>query len=269
MNYRLTPLFPLFLLVICMITGCQETVDTDNKYVFKDYTILDYLKKHPETYSQYVELLYQGSRYLGKEVTEYYLREGQKKLKAQGLMIPYELTWLEGELMDDYLHDVSIVQEFAACNREVMLQELCRGMKWKVIDCFSSIHNYIDRLEDGTRLIRKGAISARTGEKVIIPINMRDGAIIGKGMGNPEWNFSAPHGSGRLMKREDVKKNHTVSEFKAEMKGIYSSCVGKDTLDEAPFAYRGIEEIKSAIGDTIELTEIIRPVYNYKAGGKE
>ena len=98
---------------------------------------------------------------------------------------------------------------------------------------------------------------------------MRDGGIIGVGKGNPDWNYSAPHGSGRLMKREDVKNRHTVSQFKAEMKGIYSSCIGKDTLDELPFAYRSMEDIREAIVDTVEIREIIRPIYNYKAGGKE
>ncbi len=115
----------------------------------------------------------------------------------------------------------------------------------------------------------QGAISAQTGEKVIIPINMRDGGIIGVGKGNPDWNYSAPHGSGRLMKREDVKNRYTVSQFKAEMKGIYSSCIGKDTLDESAFAYRRMEDIREAIVDTVEIREIIRPIYNYKAGGKE
>ena len=214
-------------------------------------------------------MIHSGSRHLGKEVTEYYLKEGQKKLKEQGIIVPYELTYLEGDLMEQYLHDVEIVQGYAAQSREVMLKELCTGMKWKIIDSFSSVHNYVERLADGVHIIRKGAISAQTGEKVIIPINMRDGGIIGVGKGNPDWNYSAPHGSGRLMKREDVKNRHTVSQFKAEMKGIYSSCIGKDTLDESPFAYRSMEDIREAIVDTVEIREIIRPIYNYKAGGKE
>jgi RNA-splicing ligase RtcB len=147
-----------------------------------------------------------------------------------------------------------------------MLQELCKGMKWKVVDSFSSVHNYVDRTPDGSNMIRKGAISAQEGEEVIIPINMRDGAMIGVGKGNSDWNYSAPHGSGRLMKREDVKNRYTVSQFKTEMKGIYSSCIGRDTLDEAPFAYRSLEEIREVINDTVEIREIIRPIYNYKTG---
>ncbi len=211
-------------------------------------------------------MIHSGSRHLGKEVTEYYLKEGHKKLKEQGIIVPYELTYLESDLMRQYLHDVEIVQEYAAQSREVMLQELCKGMKWKVVDSFSSVHNYVGRTPDGGNMIRKGAISAQKGEKVIIPINMRDGAMIGIGKGNSDWNYSAPHGSGRLMKREDVKNRYTVSQFKTEMKGIYSSCIGRDTLDEAPFAYRSLEEIREVINDTVEIRKIIRPIYNYKTG---
>ena len=115
-------------------------------------------------------------------------------------------------------------------------------------------------------MLRKGAISAKKDEKLIIPINMRDGIILGTGLGNTEWNCSAPHGSGRIMKREEVKNSFTLSAFKSEMKGIYSSCIGKDTLDEAPFAYRAIDEIEEVISDTVTINNIIRPVYNFKAG---
>lgn len=217
-------------------------------------------------------VIHSGSRHLGKEVTEYYLDEGQKHLKSIGINIPYELTWLEGRLKDDYLHDLQIVQQFASLNREVILDELVKGMKWKVVDSYECIHNYIDASDETLSvfhapMLRKGAISAKLDEKVIIPINMRDGIILGTGLGNIEWNYSAPHGSGRIMKREDVSKQFNVSAFKSEMKGIYSSCIGKDTLDEAPFAYRQINEIKEAISDTVSIDNVIRPVYNFKAGG--
>ena len=217
-------------------------------------------------------VIHSGSRHLGKEVTEYYLNQGQTQLKEKGIDIPYELTCLEGELMADYLHDVQIVQEFAELNREVMMNELVKGMKWKVQEQYSCIHNYIDSTEETistfrSPVLRKGAISAKKDEQVIIPINMRDGIILATGLGNKEWNCSAPHGSGRLMKREDIKANYTVSQYKAEMKGIYSSSVNKDTLDEAPFAYRGIDEIADAIQDTVAINTIIKPIYNYKAGG--
>ena len=186
-------------------------------------------------------------------------------MKSKGEEIPYELTCLEGDLRDAYLEDLQTVREFASLNRETMLDELVKGMKWKVTDTFSSVHNYVD-LSGSEPIMRKGAVSAQKGETVIIPVNMRDGIILGEGLGNADWNYSAPHGAGRIMKREDVKHNYTVSEFKKEMKGIYSSCIGADTLDEAPFAYRGMEEIREAVRDSVEIKEMLKPVYNYKAG---
>ncbi|OUP80765.1 RNA-splicing ligase RtcB [Lachnoclostridium sp. An169] len=210
-------------------------------------------------------VIHSGSRHLGNEATEHYLKEGQKILKSRGEQIPYELTYLEGDCRDAYLEDLQTIQEFAALNRAAILDELVRGMKWKMTEKFSSVHNYIDG-SGAEMILRKGAVSANAGEKVIIPINMRDGVILGTGLGNPEWNYSAPHGAGRIMKREDVKQKHTVSEFKKEMKGIYSSCIGAATLDEAPFAYRGIDEILGAVKDTVEIRNILKPVYNYKAG---
>ena len=210
-------------------------------------------------------IVHSGSRHLGKEVTEYYLAEGQKELKNKGINIPYELTYLEDALLDSYLHDLEIVQKFAALNREIIIAEITKGMKWKVTDSYSCIHNYVDFGYD-TPILRKGAISAKKDERIIIPINMRDGIILGTGLGNPDWNYSAPHGAGRIMKREDIKSNFTVSAFKTAMKGIYSSCISKDTLDEAPFAYRNIESIREAITDTVAVDRIIKPIYNFKAG---
>jgi len=209
-----------------------------------------------------------GSRHLGKEVTEFYLTQGQKMLKERGEEIPYELTYLEGELKEQYLHDLQIVQEFAALNREVIINEIVKGMKLKVQDSFSCIHNYVELAADNA-ILRKGAISAKNGENVIIPINMRDGILLGTGLGNDDWNCSAPHGAGRIMKREDIASHFTVSAFKAEMKGIYSSCIGKGTLDEAPFAYRNINEITEAIGETVCITKHIQPMYNFKAGNEK
>lgn len=216
-------------------------------------------------------VIHSGSRHLGKDVTEYYLNEGRKVLKKQGLEIPYEITYLEGQLMEDYLHDLQLATQYASLNREIILDELVKGMKWKILDSCECIHNYVDETPTtvntfGSPMLRKGAISAKKDEKVIIPINMRDGIILATGLGNPAWNCSAPHGSGRILKREDVKNRYTVSAFKAEMKGIYSSSVNKDTLDEAPFAYRAIDDITAAIGDTVTIDRIIRPVYNFKAG---
>ena len=217
-------------------------------------------------------VIHSGSRHLGKEVTGYYLIEGQKILKEKGLSVPYEITWLEGALMEDYLHDLQIVQQFASLNRKIILDELVKGMKWKILNSYECIHNYVDASPEtlstfGSSMLRKGAISAKKNEKVIIPINMRDGILLGTGLGNTAWNCSAPHGSGRIMKRKDVKQSFTVSSFKSEMKGIYSTCISKDTLDEAPFAYRRLEDIADVIGETLTINRILRPVYSFKAGG--
>lgn len=212
-------------------------------------------------------IIHSGSRHLGKEITDYYISEGVKVLKNRGLDIPQPLTWLEGALMEQYIHDVEVVQEFAALNREIIATEIIKGMKLKVKDSFSSVHNYLD-VSDGARMLRKGAISAQKDEKVIIPINMKDGVILGLGKGNAEWNMSAPHGSGRKMRRDEVKNQYTVSSFKNDMKGIYCSCIGADTLDEAPFAYRSMEQMLESIKETVEIRDVLKPVYNFKAGSK-
>lgn len=215
----------------------------------------------------YYLTVHSGSRHLGKEVTDHYMRCGHEKLDSSGEEIPYPLTYINGDLMDDYIHDVVITQEYARTNRELILREIMKGMKWKGGDIKSVCHNYLSE-SGGQLMLRKGAISAGNDEFVAIPVNMRDGIILGTGRGNPDWNYSAPHGAGRLLKREDVKNSHTVSEYKNVMKGIYSSCIGKDTLDEAPFAYRNIDEIAEAIKDTVRIDRIIRPVYSYKAGNE-
>ena len=212
-------------------------------------------------------VVHTGSRHLGKEVTDYYLREGAKILKTKGQEVPYPMTWLEGELKEQYLADVRVVQEYAELNREIILTEIVKGMKLKPLEEFSSVHNYIDMTGD-VAILRKGAISAKEGEKVIIPINMKEGILLGKGKGNGEWNCSAPHGSGRRLRRDEVKNHYTVSSFKNEMKGIHCTCIGTDTLDEAPFAYRGLEQILEYIDETVEVTSVLKPVYSFKGGGK-
>lgn len=222
-------------------------------------------------------VVHSGSRHLGMEVADYYLRTGQKEMqmKKQGYA-SYEMTCLTGELMEDYLHDIKIIQEFARLNREAIINSIVNGMKWKIQDSFTCIHNYVDFSVVGESIsdrdakrkpiLRKGAISAKEGENVIIPINMRDGIILGTGLGNSEWNYSAPHGAGRIYRRSEVAEHHTVSEFKKSMEGIYSICINKNTLDESPFAYRGIDDIAAVIKDTVRIEKIIKPVYNYKAG---
>ena len=231
-----------------------------------------------------------GSRYLGKVVTEYYVEQGARRLKEKGEAVPYAMTYLEGELMEAYLADVKTVQEYAALNRKIILQEIAKGMKWKEEERFSSVHNYVEEIVTVTQtgktenavsalqereqeflmssahILRKGAISAKKDEKVIIPINMRDGVLLGIGKGNADWNESAPHGSGRILRRDEVKNHYTVAAFKHEMKGIYTTSVDEDTLDEAPFAYRGLEQILNAVKETVEVIEVLKPVYSFKAG---
>lgn len=210
-------------------------------------------------------VVHTGSRHLGEEVAEYYTKLASDRLKAQGKEIPYYMSYLEGDDKAAYMEDVRIIQRYAEWNRQIIVREILKGMKWKTVEQFSTAHNYLD----ADRILRKGSVSAHKGERVIIPANMKDGIILGIGKGNADWNESAPHGSGRRLKRDDVKNQYTVSEFKKEMKGIYSSCVGVETLDEAPFAYRSIAEIAEQIRDTVEVTEVLKPVYNFKAGSKK
>lgn len=217
--------------------------------------------------------VHSGSRHAGKELTEHYMKLGQKALMNRGIHVPYELTYLEGELMENYLKDVQILQDYAALNRAVILAELFKGMKWKFSDCISCAHNYVDSTAEtleafGAPILRKGAVSAKSGEPVIIPVNMRDGILIGTGLGNTDWNCSAPHGSGRTIKRGDVKNSITLSAFKSEMKGIYSTCIDRNTIDESPGAYRRLAEISEAVSDTVNITGRLKPVYSFKAGGK-
>lgn len=210
-------------------------------------------------------VVHTGSRRLGEEVAEYYTKLANSCLKEQGKEVPYYMSYLEGDNKTAYLEDVRIIQRYAEWNREIIVREILKGMKWKAAEQFSVPHNYLD----DSGILRKGAISAKKGDPVVIPANMRDGIILGIGKGNAEWNCSASHGSGRKLKREEVKNQYTVSEFKKEMKGIYSSCVSADTLDEAPFAYRSITEIAEQIKDTVEITGILKPVYNFKAGSRK
>ena len=210
-------------------------------------------------------VVHTGSRHLGEEVAEYYAKLASTSLKEKGLEVPYYMSYLEGEQKEAYVEDVQAVQKYAEWNRQIIVREILKGMKWKASEQFSVVHNYLDAFG----MLRKGAIAAEKGDRVIIPANMRDGMILGIGLGNEDWNCSAPHGSGRRLKREDVKSRYTVSDFKKEMKGIYSSCVGADTLDEAPFAYRSLAEIAERIRDTVRITETLKPVYNYKAGSRE
>ena len=158
---------------------------------------------------------------------------------------------------------MKIVQHFAMLNRQAMMDEIIKGMKLHVEEQFTTIHNYIDT---DSMILRKGSVSAQAGEQLLIPINMRDGSLLCVGKGNEDWNFSAPHGAGRLMSRAQAKQSFTVSEFKKQMADIYTASVGSATLDECPMAYKGMQDILDNIGPTAEVVKIIRPIYNFKAG---
>lgn len=235
-------------------------------------------------------VIHSGSRYLGKQVATHYqnlaisrLSENKKekdeliwKLKSEGRqkeiqdelkkirpkVVNKQLAYVEGKDMEDYLHDMGIVQEYADLNRKAMADEIISRMEFTIDEEFTTTHNYID-LEN--MILRKGSISAQKGEKVLIPLNMRDGSIIAIGKGNPEWNYSAPHGAGRLMSRSKAKDNITLEEFKDSMKGIWTTSVKESTIDESPMAYKPMDEILENVQDTVDIIEVIKPIYNFKA----
>ncbi len=240
-------------------------------------------------------VIHSGSRHLGLEVAAWYQNEAYQrlnkssksdeaaliaKLKSEGrdkeiqkairklkntkqTSIPKPLAYAEGELFEQYIHDMRIIQRFAVLNRRAIADDILKGMGLHAQDSFTTIHNYIDT---DAMVLRKGAVSAKAGERLLIPINMRDGSLICIGRGNEDWNCSAPHGAGRLMSRSQAKQSFTVSEFKHQMDGIYTTSLGKATLDECPMAYKRMEDIVSNIGETVRIERIIRPVYNFKAG---
>lgn len=240
-------------------------------------------------------VIHSGSRHLGVETASYYQNEAYRRLnhssdtdidalvvalKAAGKQSQIEaelkklknvkrteiqkpLAYCEGDLFEQYIHDMKIVQRFAALNRMAMMDEIIKGMGLHVADRFTTIHNYIDTEH---MILRKGAVSAQAGERLLIPINMRDGSLICEGKGNPDWNCSAPHGAGRLLSRSAAKENYTVSEYKKQMAGIYTTSVNVQTLDECPMAYKSMQDIVDNIGETAEIKDIIKPIYNFKAG---
>lgn len=217
-------------------------------------------------------VVHSGSRHLGKQVAEYYQNAAAKELETlqqQGsIKLDKNLAFVQGRLFDDYIHDMTLTQHYALLNRRAIVMDIVKRMKFKVEDHFTTIHNYI---ETDTMILRKGAISAKAGEQVLIPMNMRDGSLICIGKGNADWNYSAPHGAGRLMSRSAAKGSITLSQFKEAMKGIYSSTINKSTIDESPFAYKPMDEIIANIADTVDIVKHIKPIYNFKAaeqGGK-
>lgn len=213
-------------------------------------------------------VIHSGSRNLGNQVAKIYqnkaialCNKGRNKYEAY----PRDLCYLTGEERDKYLHDMRICQEYASFNREVMANTILETLfdkNLKDFSYFETIHNYINFKDN---IIRKGAISAYEDEKVLIPINMRDGSILAIGKGNKEWNYSAPHGAGRVLSRTAAKEVLEFKDFKETMKDIYSTSVHKNTLDESPSAYKPMEEILDRIGDTVDVIDIIKPIYNFKA----
>ena len=236
-------------------------------------------------------VVHSGSRYLGKQVAEYYQNAAVKrlsdnsnsqqkeiiaKLKKEGrsseiqkilkeqiiLNIPKSLAYVEHELFADYIHDMTIVQKYAVYNRMAIAESIIKAMDLHIADSFTTIHNYIDT---DAMILRKGSVSAQKGERLIIPINMKEGSLICIGKGNPDWNFSAPHGAGRLYSRIQAKQTFNVEEFKNAMQGIYTTSINQVTLDECPMAYKNMEDIVKNITPTAEIIKIIKPIYNFKA----
>ncbi len=239
-------------------------------------------------------VVHSGSRHLGLEVCNYYQDQGRfamwggaryqldqriAEYKAAGrhkeiqsmlnemkkeheISVPKALAWVEGRLFDDYIHDMRIIQRFAVLNRKAMTDVILSGLGLTRVEEFTTIHNYIDT---EFMILRKGSVSARAGEKLLIPINMRDGSLICVGKGNEDWNCSAPHGAGRLMSRKQAAATLSMDEYRAEMAGVFTTCVVEDTIDESPMAYKSLDEIVSQIGPTADIVERIRPVYNFKA----
>ena len=242
-------------------------------------------------------VIHSGSRNLGKQVAEFYQRlaidlskgkeeyfarrdaliaeykaAGRRKEIEKALKelrweeheptIPEDLCFVYGQYLEDYLHDVELCQRFARRSRELMAEIILQRLGIEAVDAFHTIHNYIDTDE---MILRKGAIAAHKGEKVLIPINMRDGSVLAIGKGNPDWNYSAPHGAGRIMSRTAAKENLDLDEYRREMAGIYTTSVNEATLDEAPMAYKSLSDIIDVIQESVDVIEVLKPIYNFKA----
>lgn len=215
----------------------------------------EYLEKREEIIHTYKE---QGRR---EEIQEA-LKQLHFKVYESEPTMPEDLCYLSGRYLEDYLHDVVICQTFAKRNREKMAELLLERTGMTGGEAFHTIHNYIDTEE---MILRKGAIAAHKGEKVLIPINMRDGSVLAVGKGNPDWNFSAPHGAGRLMSRTDAKAKLSMKEYEESMKGIYTTSVNEYTLDESLMAYKSLDDIIDVIKDSVDVIDIMKPIYNFKA----
>lgn len=248
--------------------------------------------------TQYL-VIHSGSRNLGKQVAEYYqnlaielnagkedyfqrrdaliaeykaagrrkeiqaaLKELEKTYEAKEPTMPADLCFVYGQYLEDYLHDVEICQRFARRSRELMAEIILERTGLNGTDGFHTVHNYIDTDE---MILRKGSIAAHEGERVLIPINMRDGSVLAVGKGNPEWNYSAPHGAGRIMSRTKAKESLDLEEYKKAMEGIYTTSVNENTIDEAPMAYKSLGDIIDVIRESVDVIEVLKPIYNFKA----
>lgn len=227
------------------------TLGSGNHFIELDYD---------ENNKQWWLVIHSGSRNLGTQVAKIY----QELADCGGEEnIPYDLKWCVGDTTKDYLHDLELAQLFAKTNRYIMAKNIMKAMKWKEISSIDTMHNYID-FDYDTPIIRKGAVSAKNEEELIIPMNMAYGSLLCVGKGNTEWNYSAPHGAGRLLSRTDAKEQLNISEYKTIMKNTWSSCVGKDTIDEAPGAYKAPEEIIGVLDNVVEIKTKLISKYNYK-----
>lgn len=272
---------------------CYKAIEDKDTYMQQSLGSLGggnhFIEVNKTSDGQIMIVIHSGSRNLGVQVCNYYqnlayenlskrddIKELISRLKSEGRdkdiqselkklkpkTVDKELAHLEGEQFDHYIHDMKIVQEYASNNRRLILNTICKGMGMFIWSYIETIHNYID-IEN--MILRKGAVSAKKGERLIIPMNMRDGSLICIGKGNPDWNYSAPHGAGRLMSRAKAKEQITMDSFKDSMNGIYTTSVCESTLDESPQEYNPMEEIISDIGDTVEIVDVIKPIYNFKA----
>ena len=215
----------------------------------------DYLEKRDEIIRTYKE---QGRK---NEIQEA-LKQLHWQVYESPTNIPEDLCYLDGKYLEDYLHDVEICQAFARRSREKMAEIILERTGMTASEAFHTIHNYIDTEE---MILRKGAIAAHSGEKVLIPINMRDGSVLAIGKGNPEWNYSAPHGAGRIMSRTKAFRELTMEEYKKTMEGVYTTSVNENTLDEAPMAYKSLEDIIDVIRESVDVIDVMKPIYNFKA----
>ena len=282
----------------------METHSTEKEWTFEDLYCWQYLDLQTKSRAKtalgtlgggnhFIEAykdgwlsVHSGSRNIGYKVAEYYQKLAEKRikehnsnllkekiktiepkmreewLKSNKISINKDLCYLTGEDMKAYLHDVAIMQKFANDNRMEMLSKITMVMGGKILDHINSIHNYIDT---ENMILRKGAISAQDGQLLVIPLNMRDGLLLCKGKGNPEWNYSAPHGAGRLYSRSKAKETFTVEEYEKQMKGIFSTCINESTIDEAPFVYKDYQEIMECVEPTVEILDRLIPIFNFKA----